>query len=371
MTETIKKIDGVYHVAITSAGRRKYISTGCANKTEAEKVVAESGVEKLNTAAKAGRLTQKAIGQILTGRNLTCAKALTEYQRLKSVSKSAKTIANNTLVVGTWLKEMKLETIPPSAVTASHISSWINDPDSERKRSTRQVALASLRTFFDFCASQGWIAADPSQLVAIDYSVLSHEQKECGDKQPFTEAEVKLLISELRKDWNKAQSGKQELFRDASAVLFWLFAVTAAKETGLRLSDLASLEWRSFAEPGQLIVWTEKTNKRVEHTISEGLQGLLAEIPVEDTDYLFPQQRAMIRDVSKRAGLSVQFSRLLERLKIEGKSFHSLRHYKASHAFSKMDKDGLARKLAEVLSVSQIADLLGHSNQKTTKGYIH
>lgn len=269
--------------------------------------------------------TQRAIGQILTGKHLTCAKALTEYQRLKAVSKSAKTVANNVLVVGNWLKEMKLTTVPPSAVTAEHIAKWINSPDLTWKRSTRSVALASVRTYFEFCANQGWIVSDPSQLVALDYSVMSHEQKEHTDKQPFTEDEVKHILKELRHDWHLAQSGKQQLFQSGSAVLFWLVAVQIAKETGLRLSDIAQLAWRSFSDAGQLVVWTEKTNKRMAYPISEALQNLIGEIPVNDPEFVFPEPRAIIRDVVKRAGLSVQFARLLERLEIGNRSFHSLR----------------------------------------------
>jgi integrase len=371
MKTTLKKIEGKYHTPVHSRGKTKWISTGSSSKQEAERVVAESGVARLNVAAKAGRLTRKAIGQILTGKNLTCLKALEEYGKAKSTNKAPKTIANNLLVIGNWLKEMRLESTPPSAVTAPQISKWINNPALTWKRSTRQVALASVRTFFEFCANRGWIVADVSQDVELDYDVMSHGQKEQDEKQPFTDEEVKRIIGELRKDWNRAQTDKHELFRDAGDVLFWLVAMSIGKETGLRLSDIAKLEWRSFSDPGVLAVWTGKTNKRIEHPISEAVQHLISEIPVTDADYLFPAQRAIITDVAKRSGLSVQFSRLLEKLGIEGKSFHSLRHFKATHAFAKMDKEKLAAKLAEVLSIDQIAALLGHSDKKTTKGYLH
>lgn len=367
----LKKIEGKYHTPVMARGKKKWISTGSSSKDEAQKVVAESGVARLNVTAKAGRLTRKAIGQILTGQNLTCLKALEEYRKAKSTNKAPKTIANNLLVIGNWLKEMRLESTPPSAITAYQISKWINNPELTWKRSTRQVALGSVRTFFEFCANRGWIVSDVSQEVELDYNVMSHEQKEQGEKQPFTDEEVKLLISELRKDWNKAQTDKQELFRDANDVLFWLIAVSIGKETGLRLSDIAQLEWRSFADPGILVVWTEKTNRRVEHPISEAVQHLISEIPVTDPDYLFPEQRDTIRDVDKRARLSVQFSRLLAKVGISGKSFHSLRHFKATHAFAKMDKEKLAAKLAELLTLEQIAALLGHSSKKSTKRYVH
>lgn len=138
-----------------ASGKTKWISTGCDTRAEAEKVLTESGVERLSLTAKAGRLTHKAIGQILTGRNLTCLKALEQFQKLKRVSQASKTVHNSILVVGNWMKEARIETLPPSAVTAAHIGKWMNNPELKWKRSTRQVALASVRNFFRFCADNG------------------------------------------------------------------------------------------------------------------------------------------------------------------------------------------------------------------------
>jgi integrase len=247
MTTNLKKIAGVYHARLNAKGQTKWVSTGCDNKPEAQAVLDESGVERLNIVAKAGRLTAKSIGQILTGKNLTCAKALEKYAKLMAVSKSPKTVSNNILVVGNWMKEAKIETIPPSSVTAHHIDRWINNQALDWKRSTRQVALGSVRTFFEFCSSQGWIVADPSRQVALDYDCMTHEQKEATEKNPFTEDEVKLLVKALTADLKLCETGKQELFREPHHVLFWLFAVRLSAETGLRLSDIAQLEWRSLS----------------------------------------------------------------------------------------------------------------------------
>ena len=368
---TLKKIDGVYHVRINAGGRAKYITTGATTKDEAEKVIDQSGVEALSQASKSARLTQRAIGQILTGKNLTCAKALDSYKELKLVSRSLITVANNVGVISQWLKETGLETKPPSAVTASHISGWINNPASDWKRNTRMAALASLRGFFDFCGVQGWIVTDPSRLVELDYDVMTHEQKEGSQRQPFTRDEIKALVAALKRDWTMAQAGKHELFQDAADVLFWLFAVMVGRETGLRLSDVASLEWRCFEEAGKLVVWTGKTDRRMEYEISENVQNLVGELPVQDTRYVFPEQHKLSRDPKRRAGLSVQFARLLERLQIKGRSYHSLRHARATQAYQNLDKDALAKKLAESMSLEQIKSLLGHASSKTTKGYVH
>jgi len=371
MMTRLKKIDGVYNVQVRAGGKNKFISTGKSNKVEAAKVVEQSGVEQLSTAASASRLTQKAIGQILTGKNLTCTKALEEYQKYNANFRSGSSQATSGYVIEAWLKECKLESVPPSAIKAEHISKWINNPKSDWVLSTRRQALSRIRGFFRFCANNGWIVSDVSRLVELDYNVLSHEQKEGGQKEPFTDEEVKFLISSLRKDWKLAEKDKHELFRDKYTVLFFLVAVSIAKETGFRISDVAQLEWRSFGDKvGYLVVWTDKTNKRVEHPISETVQNLIPEIPVMDVKYLFPDQAASIKNIKRRAELSVQFGRLCERLELKNKSFHLLRSYKATSAYSKLDKEALARKLAENLSLDQIAALLGHSNRNTTKGYI-
>jgi len=59
------------------------------------------------------------------------------------------------------------------------------------------------------------------------------------------------------------------------------------------------------------------------------------------------------------------------RLDIRGRSFHSLRHAVASQQYHAIDKDALAKRLAENLSLTQITQLLGHSNPRTAKGYVH
>jgi integrase len=60
-----------------------------------------------------------------------------------------------------------------------------------------------------------------------------------------------------------------------------------------------------------------------------------------------------------------------ERLEIEDKSFHSLRHYFSCTKYNKFDKEGPAMKLAASLSLEEIASLLGHQNKNTTKSYLH
>jgi hypothetical protein len=55
------------------------------------------------------------------------------------------------------------------------------------------------------------------------------------------------LVRAFAADLKLRETGKQELFREPHHVLFWLFAVRLSAETGLRLSDIAQLEWRSLS----------------------------------------------------------------------------------------------------------------------------
>jgi hypothetical protein len=54
------------------------------------------------------------------------------------------------------------------------------------------------------------VAADPAQAIGIDYSVLSHEQKEPAQRQPFTPAELERLIAYLK---SELQSIGQDMSR--------------------------------------------------------------------------------------------------------------------------------------------------------------
>jgi len=132
-----------------------------------------------------------------------------------------------------------------------------------------------------------------------------------------------------------------------------------------------SLEWDAFGKVGVVIVTKNKRNKQLELPISPELADLVTTVPVISAKYLFPEQRALIVDVQRRAVLSMHFKRICERLGIKGKSFHCLRHSVATSRFAKADKAALAKKLVDNLSLEEIVALLGHSSTDVTKGSVH
>jgi len=387
----LKKIDGVYHAQFrTVTGTRRLISTKQTDRAQALAVVKQAGIAELEQAALAGRLSREVVGRILTGKRMTLARAVGPFRDwMKSRGRSPKTIAENTLTLTAWTRERKLAAFAPASITEAHIAGWINDGTKARSQSTRQVALVHLRRFFAFCAANGWVAADPSQAVGIDHSVLSHDQKEPGERLPFSPAELLRLTSYLRtcrqdldREIQRVELGASysatgravklaQLGQRRADLAFWLFAVQCSATTGLRLSDIAGLEWRCFSEAGKLIVWMDKTNRRIEHALTPELERLVTQLPVTSSTHLFPSQHATVGDVLRRSLLSVQFKRLCTRLDIRGRSFHSLRHAVASQQYHAIDKDALAKRLAENLSLTQITQLLGHSNPRTAKGYVH
>ena len=287
---------------------------------------------------------------------MTIEKALPKYQEwMEAIGKAPKTIHNNITTINAWMLFSKTAEMAPADISEKYIGRWINNPKDEAGARTRAVNLASLRVFFRFLVSKGWSDHDPAALVRVNMDNLDHEQKETKERTPFTPEEIKLVLKELEKKGDH----------------FWMFAVRISAEIGLRLGDICEMEWNSFNKPGKAIVWTGKRDKRIEVPISGKLEQMVAEIPVQEGKYMFPLERSMHRDPHRRAALSVRFTRLVQKLGIEGKSFHDLRHMAATRNFNKADKAELAKKLAETLTLEQIAGLLGHSNIKTTKGYIH
>jgi integrase len=405
----LTKNDRGFYVASfrTLQGKTKSVSTRVRDAEEAWRVVKESGLEDLERAARAGRLTREAIGYITTGRKLTMAKAVDAWAEwMKNSGRSPKTIVNNLTAMRAWSRDMKLESVPPTAITEKQISQWVN-ADSDTKYSTRAVNLGAIRSFFQFCSSRGWSIGNPAQEAVVRKDTLDHHQLEPAVREPFTPGEIAAILQECEPrfvvqviypdktkvlyegpDDKEAERLRVAAERELAALakgqpnaarvvleprgdIFWHFAVSAASELGLRLGAICQLEWDCFAKEEVVSITKHKRHKRLQLPISPRLADLLTTVPCIDDKYLFPEQRGLIVDPQRRAGLSMQFKRLCERLGIKGKSFHCLRHTVATSKFAKADKAALAKKLVDNLSLEEIAALLGHSSTKTTRGYVH
>jgi integrase len=356
----LRKLNGYYYVEFSVKGKPKRISTHCTTLGEAMKVVKDSSLAELSAAAKSSRLTQEAIGQIITGKRLKMSDVLEPFEKwMRVCSRSDRTITGCVATLRGWIRDMKLGTTPPAMVTPASISDWINDPASNKKKGSRAVALSQIRSLFAFMAANGWIPSDISRLVAVNMNVMSHEQKEATEREPFTDDEVNALVKYFTE---KEKS-------------FWLFATIYSRETGLRLTDICQLELRCFRyDPsGQLImsVWTDKRDKRMEFRLSAELSARFDNLIPCHPKYLFPHRRQMILDPKKRAFLSIEFTRICEKLGIKGKSFHCLRHTAGSEAANNGDEKDLVKEMVDKMGLEKARKLLGHSSSSTTKGYVH
>lgn len=336
------KATGVWKIRIWTEHGARTLTTKCLNRDDAVTVVNGSGLKQAELAARAGTLTAQAVSRILTGRRINMQGAADAWlERLACRGRSPRTVHNyKTLLRGFVTHHHALM---PSSITERHVNDWLNNPQQIQKAGSRMVRLTAMRSFLEFCGDKGWCAGNAANLVEINYNMLTHEQKEPKKRLPFTDDEINTLLSACR------------THEDA----FWHAAILIGRYIGLRLGDIAMLEWACFEKPGRVVVWTDKHDRRVELPLEPARLALeISRVPKASVRYLFPEQRVIAEDVTKRAMLSTQFSRLCERASIKGKSFHCTRY---SYA------EDLRRREHPLWYISKS---LGHARQATTMGYL-
>lgn len=113
----------------------------------------------------------------------------------------------------------------------------------------------------------------------------------------------------------------------------WRLAIWIAKETGLRMGDVATLEWSEIRldkkgirlEPNK----TKRHGKVCEIPLPNALCGYLATQRLEHPKekYLMPEMSIQYQ-WDRHKSLKRQFLRHCEKLGIKGKSFHLIRNYR-------------------------------------------
>lgn len=348
MPELFKE-SGVYKVRYLGVDGKKHTSTtGEADITRARQVVTASRLDEIELAARANALTADSLGKIMAGRKVTNETAIKGWKQWRALSTEPNTVRNNELVILQLFTAANALKAPVTKLDFAAIDRFVNTTE-DVKVSTREQRLGGVKSYFEYCSAQGLCIGNPARLVRVRLNRMTHEQKEPTKRIPFTKAEY------------------EAVFRKAEG--FWKFATVLGYWTGMRLTDIACLEWATFTDK-EIIVWTRKSESRIALPLKDPLIGggdlvpVLLEIMMEHQHhptYCFPEQRETVLDTVKRAKLSVQFGRLAESAGIEGKSFHHLRHAFAT----RLDKDGR--------SIEEIGRLLGHAAgaKETTKGYVH
>lgn len=249
--------------------------------------------------------------------------------------------------VGVWIDRMEMGERQLSSINELDVDKYIN-AENRVKRSTRMLMLASLGSFFRFLNAKGWMRGDPTKLVRLDLSLLSHRQKEVHKAPAFTDDEVQKLLDYTAPDGDRPD-------------VFWHAAIAIGRYTGLRISDICTLEWDCLSKPGKIAVWTQKRDKRVELPLKpKALADAIKSIPMINDKYLFPERREMYMgaDVRQRSRIQQEFKDLTRPLGIIDKTFHGFR---ATY---------VTAQNAAGIPILHIAQQVGHSSAGTTMGYL-
>jgi integrase len=295
------------------------------------------------------RLTNEVVSLIVTDRNTTCSQAVEELDKwLATISLSARTHSNTVMILRKWLKDSGLRDQSIGSITEADINGYVNDTSTPIKRGTRALRLAAIRKLFSWCLTKRMILSDPSRLVRVNHRMLSHAQLEAKHKNTFTESEIEyMLVKSVDAEPGYMTPG------------FFRAAIILGRDLALRLGDICNLEWASFdMTKGVATVWTAKGGSRVEIPLTNRVIDTLLSLKSSSDTHLFPNERAIIGDVNRRAGISVAFGRFLKSIGLEGYSFHSLR---ATYATTMANAGA---------SLADIAKALGHAGTDVTKVYV-
>jgi integrase len=327
------------------------ISLGTSDAQEAAKKAKTLKLEEQESALQIGAKMLQTAAHLAAGKKVTVQSAREEWLKAAhNRDESPATTAKNATVMAQWIEAENLGKLPPLALTEAHVSRFINRSD-DASYATRVRQLSVIRMFLGFCGVKGYVGENVAGKgrMAVQHRKLSQAQLEPHKVEPMTAAEVQLIME------------------NTTGFMRWGTGIAFA--AGLRLGDVAQLQHASIV-PGHLIVHTGKRNKRVKLPINErlapGLAAALAHasaefmaIDDEESPYLFPDAALQYADVTAgRPKFSIYYQRMLARVGIENRSFHSLRHA----AITRWAKIGF--------SIEECAEYAGHSNTATTKGYI-
>ncbi len=363
MKKGVRPSTGIITVTVGTPHGERTVSTGTTDPKLANQIIKAANVNAIEVLSKAGKLSQKLFHKLTVGGNKTVQSAIEEWETwLRSTCGSDRTADNHVLYVRAWARDANVAGMKVADVEEQHIAKWVNTDDGT-KLSSKRIKLTAVRQFFKFCSIRDY-SSDPSRLVKVKARQLPHESKEITVRECFTDEEVEKIIRHLKtrleelSKYRPAADEKHRHQQKISTLRFWLSATIIGRYAGLRLGDIASLEWACFSKKGKLIVWTDKRDRRVELDIDDHLFEGISSIPSNNRKVCFPEQDEIARS-KKRYKLSVQFMRILQAVGIHGKSFHCLRHTYATEC----DLNGIP--------TPHISERLGHTDRKTTEGYIH
>ncbi|MGA3169501.1 MAG: tyrosine-type recombinase/integrase [Chthoniobacteraceae bacterium] len=341
-------------------------------------------LERTEGMAARGTLTEararELIGEVLertTGETLpffTAESWLREWLRGKEVSKSAGTHVKYQHTVNSFIDYLNGRAkLNIAAITPKDIAGFRDAQIASGKNpNTVRFLVKHLRIPFNTARRQGIITHNPAEAVELPGKVKMEDGGEAS-RDVFTPEQIeKLLEAAVAREHGKPvfEAGKE-----------WRGAILFAFYTGARLQDVANIAWSAIDLPGKAITYrAKKTGKLVTIPMHEELESYLLELSAPDngTAPVFPKLAG--RGTGGRSGLSMTFSRIMARAKVEGVSrpvakvagearsegrtvrtltFHSLRHSFNSALANK----GVSQELRMLLT--------GHVSKEMNRQYTH
>ncbi len=333
-----KHTNGNYYARYFTKHGYREVSLRTKNAEEAQQRVRDSRIANIEQLSRADALTQDTITRSVVGHKLTCGDAVAIWHDWTSVAGlSPATVRSYQLQINLFLRSTGLIDKPTSCITDSMIAEWVNAPGLSA--SARSNRLRAVRSLVEVLHSKNLLSGNPVEGMRVRKDDLSFEQKEIKERLPFTEAEIETMMLGLPPEWQ--------------------IPATVALDAGLRMGDVACLEWASVRADGTLIVHTDKFDKRIAFPMTRRLRIALLSVDKTHPRWVFPALQAMAENPKDRPKLSTYFGRALAKVGIRGKTFHNLRHTFATRRRDAGD------------TVDQIREKLGHSLETTTAGYIH
>ena len=308
------------------------------------------GLVDLEQAQKLRLLSASVVQKLRNEKNVTVDGAISQYAgsmegdgyRNTSISRAESSLKH-------WSRTLKIGGLLIGAIERRHIDPWVN-PNNNNKYASRVRNLATITAFFRYCTHSGWLLENPALGVSVRRDKLKQSQLIPRETLPFTEDEVRRIVAGLEPG------------------TFWHLAVLVGFHTGLRMGDIAKLEWSNI-RGDRIVVSTSKTLIEVEHPLHPDVKAALSKVERSSSPYVFQSAAAKALVPNGQSILSHQFERILAQLNIEGKSFVSLRHTFALRT-KQEEKRKIFQEMLDQLSTHNTMVAMGHASPSTTRIYL-
>lgn len=139
--------------------------------------------------------------------------------------------------------------------------------------------------------------------------------------------------------------------------------------TGLRISDLLTLNWSTILDRESFVIWEQKTGKRREIRINKGFQGHIRDCHAalhikDDSQPCFLNRYGSVISI-QRVNRAFKEIKVKYQLKIEHFSTHTMRKTWARRIWEVENEQGRGEQALTVLS-----ELMSHSSPAITRRYI-